>query len=322
MFPRLIILGLNLIVVWGKHRNEMNNHRQETNINMIEYLEKLINNVAIELEVQSRTPQSFNIYDLCGIKHYETKHSAILAGLLRWHGSRKPLQNFIHIFSDIHLSEQELKIALIQTERNVIIDGEERRLDILIKIGNSFLTIIENKIYTDDHDQQLLAYSKWLDNQQAEHKYLIYLTLDGSPSIEGCPENKYIRWSYREEIILWLKECLAFTQFDLHYHFALFQYQEFWEKWFMETNELNGKIIPLITATATSFNSAKQIRDSFWEARKYLITKTLQEWQDKTLQKCQDKGLKLVSRADAMTGGKYDQFFFRYNDYGYVLSIG
>ena len=45
--------------------------------------------------------------------------------------------------------------------------------------------IIENKIFTSDHDQQLQAYSNWINNQDVDEKFLIYLTLYGSKSTEG-----------------------------------------------------------------------------------------------------------------------------------------
>ena len=161
----------------------------------------------------------------------------------------------------------------------VIDPREQRRLDILIKINNRLLIIIENKIFSNDHDQQLKSYSDWLETQPAEEKYLVYLTLYGTLSIEGFSEDKYKCLSYKKDIIQWLKDCSSLTQFDMRYHLALFQYQEFWEKWFMETNELNEKIIQLIISNSTSYNSAKQIAADFGKARIHLISSTLQKWQ-------------------------------------------
>ena len=101
----------------------------------IENIKKLIYRVTIELEVQRRTPTSINIFDLCGIKHYETTNSAIIAGLLRWKGNRKPLECFIHHFSNIQFSDQELNSASVETEKSININGEQRRLDIVIRLS-------------------------------------------------------------------------------------------------------------------------------------------------------------------------------------------
>lgn len=281
----------------------------ETDKIEIENIKKLIDCVSFELEVQRRTPTSINIYDLCGIKHYETTHSAILAGLLRWKGNRKALECFIHHFSNIQLSDQELNSASVETEKSININGEQRRLDILIRINNRLLIIIENKINTTDHSLQLQAYSDWLNSQHSyEEKHLIYLTLDGSQSTEGCPEDKYQCLSYKNDIIQWLKDCSSSTQFDMRYHLALFQYQEFWEKWFMETNELNEKIIPQIIENTTSYNSAKLIaKQIFRVARIHLISSILQKWQ-KTKQE-------YVSKTENMSDGKEARILFKINDY-------
>ena len=279
----------------------------------IENIKKLIDRVTIELEVQRRTPTSINIFELCGIDHYETAHSAIIAGLLGWKGNRKSLECFIHHFSNIQLSAQELKSASVETEKCINVNGEQRRLDIVIRISNRLLIIIENKIFTSDHDQQLQAYSNWINNQDVDEKYLIYLTLYGSKSTEGCPDNEYKCLSYKNDIIHWLKECSSFTEFDMRYHIALFQYQEFWEKWFMETNELNEKIIPFIISNSASYNSTKQIATKcFWEARKHLISSTLQEWQNAKLKEHPE--LVIETKAEDMIGGKFESFFFQLND--------
>ena len=286
----------------------------------IENIKKFIECVSIEFEVQRRMPTSFNVFDLCGINHYETTHSAIIAGLLGWKGNRKSLECFIHHFSNIQLSEQELESASVETEKSININGEQRRLDILIRINNRILIIIENKIFTSDHDQQLQAYSNWINNQDVDEKFLIYLTLYGSKSTEGCPENEYKCLSYQNDIIHWLKECSSFTEFDMRYHLALFQYQEFWEKWFMETNELNKKIIQLIISNSTSFNSAKQIAADFGKARIRLLSSTLQEWQNAKVQKCADLKDKVKTKELKMDGSKFEQIFFRLNccfDFGF-----
>ncbi len=286
----------------------------ETDKIEIENIKKLIDCVSIELEVQRRIPTSFNIFDLCGINHYETTHSAIIAGLLGWKGNRKSLECFIHHFSNIQLSEQELESASVETEKSININGEQRRLDILIKINNRLLIIIENKIFSNDHDQQLKSYSDWLETQPAEEKYLVYLTLYGTLSIEGFSEDKYKRLSYKKDIIQWLKDCSSLTQFDMRYHLALFQYQEFWEKWFMETNELNEKIIQLIISNSISYNSAKQIAADFGKARIHLISSTLQKWQ-KTKQQ-------YLSKTENMSDGKEARILFEINDdYDYCFEF-
>ncbi len=273
----------------------------ETNI------QHLLDEVTESLEeFRRKSPPSFNVYDLCGVKHYETTHSAILAGLLKGNGNqeKRPLESFFRLFLDIKLTEEQLKNAEIKTEEPIRCpNGKRRRLDILITIGKDFCVVIENKVFTNDHSQQLLAYSNWLKEQEYKNKHLFYLTLYGTPSTEGCPKEKYTCLSYCEDILKWLEYTITKCNVDWRLYFALVQYKDFWEKWFMSINEA---IIPVINSSLVNYESAKQIKKAFDGARKHLIKDTLQEWIRKKSFYCLDD-------VGNMSGGKFEHLFFAWN---------
>ena len=271
-------------------------------------IEELIKKVSDQMqEVQSKAPTSFNVYELCGVQDKETTHSAILAGILRYK-FREPLRLFIErLDPNVKLSEEELRSATIETERQISVNGESRRVDILIKAHN-FIAIIENKIFTADHDQQLWAYSQWLAKQPEKKKCLIYLTLGGTPSQEGCPKDKYTALSYYKDITTWLKdssESLQQLGLDERFRFALDQYKEFWEKWSMDTND---QIVPIIHRSKEFYKSARQIAQVFPVAKIRIIIKTLREWQQ-----TKEEFFPCLKKAQEMSGRQYDKIIFAWN---------
>ena len=269
-------------------------------------IQKLITDVASKLdEIKSQMPISFNVYELCGVRHLETTHSSILAGLLGYNMNRKPLERFIHDFLDIELSEEDLNSASIKTEEWISIDNERRRVDIIIRIRNRLWIIIENKIFTDDHSQQLQAYSNWLKKQSARETRLVYLTLYGTSSTEGGPTDKCL--SYKDDIRKWLQSCSDFSGLDEDYRCAFVQYNKFWEKWFM-TEEVKKSIIPLVIANPASYDSAQQINKFFRDARRQLITETLQAWQD-----TKKESYICLKNAKELNEGYYQNIFFAWN---------
>ena len=110
----------------------------------------------------------FNMFQICGVNHYENTHSAILAEFLNpkgTHGLRSQLlECFIETLGvSFAVTGFDCKQIRVFTEYAT----PEGRMDILMEDQhNRKAIIIENKIYANDQWKQLLRY-----NSYAEIKY-------------------------------------------------------------------------------------------------------------------------------------------------------
>lgn len=145
----------------------------------------------------------FNVFSALGVEKKEIRHSALLATFLN--------PNDFHGMSDIFLKEFMNRIdfnkfptrdALVFTEEVI---SNNRRLDIdICSNDGKYKVVIENKIYTVDHDKQVSAYLDDLKKQNLIDYKLVYLTLDGEEPTEEISEEdkKHLTClSYKEDII-------------------------------------------------------------------------------------------------------------------------
>ena len=275
-------------------------------------LNNLLKDAYHEIDVSQRH-QKFNVFDITEIAHYELSHSKILAGILGYNGGNyAPLQEFLKI-CNITLNNYKIKPSdvSISTETTVLVNNENRRLDILVKIGNKLCLVVENKIYTADHSNQLKAYSDWLKSQPYDQTALVYLTLNGDDSSDGCPKENYIALSYTDSIRKFLSQCSSLQNVDFRFNSTVLQYNEFWGEWFMQKNELTSKIQEQILSSKENFEAANEIFNVFTEAKYTLIKGLLVEWQHKI---AFEKGLMIETDANEMDSGQWQGMFFKWNE--------
>lgn len=183
-------------------------------INEINNFKGLINSLNLVLqrarteEVESRSRgEKFNIFSVCGVNHYETSHSAIIAEFLNPNGSHGQQDIYLRLFLEM-LEKKGMKMTF-SDEHNVEVLTEYQtcngRIDILIK-GINKVIIIENKIYAAEQEEQLSRYRSWADNYYKDNNTVVYLTLDGKES-ETIRDKEYIRISYEDDIVKWLQNC-------------------------------------------------------------------------------------------------------------------
>src|SRR5690606_22821226 len=84
---------------------------------------------------------------------------------------------------------------------------------------------IENKIYAGDQNGQVLRY--WAHNRGGNT--VLYLTLDGREPEEGSKKTleagkDFVCISYKETILEWLQECLAYSAEDAILRESIRQY--------------------------------------------------------------------------------------------------
>lgn len=198
---------------------------------------------ATKLEAHRRG-ETFNVFRLCQVDHYETRHSAILAEWLNPDGSHGQGDLFLRLFleaiNDPILQVFQTRNAVVKTEYTI----DNGRLDLFIEDSSGNAIIIENKLYADDQDAQLKRYAEFAKNSTVHQQFLIlYLTLDGhearSKSAEGV---KYTPISYNRTILSWIDACIKEVYDKPFLRESLIQYGNHIKQLTGDTMDNNSKI--------------------------------------------------------------------------------
>ena len=151
--------------------------------------------------------ERFNIFSILQVEHYEVStHSRVLAELLDPKGRHELGDTFLKLFlEEFGVKQLDTKTAWVETEYYIgpVTETTGGRIDIFISDKADHRLFIENKIYAEEQENQLLRYSNF-DPSAA----LFYLTLDGKPSSEeSLSKDKYRPISYQCDVVLWLVKC-------------------------------------------------------------------------------------------------------------------
>ncbi|MDR3048343.1 MAG: PD-(D/E)XK nuclease family protein [Elusimicrobiota bacterium] len=174
--------------------------------------ETLLNSISAinkrHYELAELSGENFNVFEMF-VGHYELKHSKFIAELLNPTGSHGQGDIFLKLFvKEANINNFATETAEVETEHSFN-DNVGGRIDIVIKNNRGEQIFIENKIYADDGNTQLLRYHEYKPNAR-----ILYLTLDGAEpsekSVGNIDETKK-QWltmiSYSETIIKWLENC-------------------------------------------------------------------------------------------------------------------
>jgi hypothetical protein len=157
-----------------------------------------------ELEQLEEIVDEFNIFTALDIVNNEIRHSNFLSWLMNPDESHGLGDYFLTSF----LKEASSKSSSLGIEGPSVFDidswnfddaeilREWKNIDILIKCDNQkFICVIENKIYSKEHSEQLRRYGDIIKKEYPNYKKLfVYLTVEGDiPS-----ESEYIPLSYSE----------------------------------------------------------------------------------------------------------------------------
>lgn len=171
-------------------------------------------------DVKKSLAPKFNIFDVLKIKRNEVLNSNVLAWLLNPKETHslgvsfldKFCRNVININQNIELSPND--DIQVYTEFNYI--------DIMVISHTSkLILIIENKIYTDEHDDQLDRYYKYIKSLNFENYeiQLYFLTLDKHEPKKEEDRKNWVAISHREilEIIETILEQKNDIEDDVRY---------------------------------------------------------------------------------------------------------
>ncbi|SDZ73106.1 PDDEXK-like family protein [Psychroflexus halocasei] len=179
-------------------------------------------------QIEKLTGENFNIFSILRKSQDELAHSRFIGNLLNSKGSHGQDSLYLELFIDIiqqkfddsadnnqalnSLNELNLNSSRCIKEKWLgKIDSENETggsIDLLITDGNtSFL--IENKIWAEDQDKQLVRYGNAYSKAP-----IFYLTLFDSNEVSDASkgsliENKdFFKISYETDILVWIQKCI------------------------------------------------------------------------------------------------------------------
>ncbi len=148
----------------------------------------------------------FNLFDVLGIARRESQHSAFLAWLLNPRGSHGLRDYFLRHFLSQAADEAHKRGINAPTRldvdgwslSNVNVETERHGIDVLV-IGESdeFVCLVENKIGSSEHSDQLTRYL-----YVAEHEYKgltplpVFLTPEGTDPRANVDMERYVPFDY------------------------------------------------------------------------------------------------------------------------------
>lgn len=217
-------------------------------------------------EEKRKRGDNFNVFSVLGLQTSEVRlHSALIAELLSPEGGHGLGDKFMKAFLDVlnkHFEEPfcfDTESAKVIVEHNIgsISDDYESggRIDLLIRDKSGQTIIIENKIYARDQYRQMSRYNKYAKEElrlKGNQVKLLYLTLNVTdPSEDSLGNNNYdyTRISYKEDVIDWLKKCIAISALHPIVRETIRQYiTTLTDILSIMENENNGKLIELLTS--------------------------------------------------------------------------
>lgn len=180
---------------------------REEEIEGVKQLLEEAGKVLKDIDLKMSQGAGFNVFRLCGVDHYETMHSKILAEFLNPQGSHGQRALFLKCFQK--LLKEYFKFQGEFSDRTSVtteVSFEDGRLDILIEDESKrSICVIENKIFANEQPEQLERYSKWLERErkrlkaESEKCILLFLTLNGRAAWSIKEQERYCRVAYVHE---------------------------------------------------------------------------------------------------------------------------
>ena len=181
--------------------------------------------------------ENFNIFSVLGLSTSEVRlHSAFLGELLNPDGDHGLGSKFLEAFVDIIIKQVDPDFEIDTTTCKVRVEypigeiledyTEGGRIDLLIVDDKNHAIIIENKIDAIDQKNQLLRYQNYAKKNTQKY-VLLYLTKYGTdPSPDSTlGQVEYKSLSYKDDIHLWLNQCVSIAALFPRVRETIAQYQ-------------------------------------------------------------------------------------------------
>lgn len=238
---------------------------------LLRQINNLIQQSNVKREQSRLRGEQFNMFSACGVNHYETTHSSIIAELLNPQGSHGQGTLFLSLFlSSIHSGFNFYldKGASVEREHYTG-DGF---IDILITNPYNQAVIIENKIYAGDQFEQLRRYNEYAKKSFNGGYIVLYLTLNGNAASSQSGEGvQYLQISYASTVISWLEDAIKYSVKLPIIRETLIQYQNHILNLTNQDmdNEDKNKLLELI---ATHAEEVEKLLNSEYDLLRYVFT--------------------------------------------------
>ncbi len=243
--------------------------------------------------LNAKTGRNFNIFSILKLSTKELIHSAFIAELLNPRGSHGRKDQFLKLFLDqCQLDRTRLMPTEgwdVKTEASIgfiDVSGESGgRIDVLLQSGNNKdFIIIENKIYAQDQENQLIRYRNRYPNAS-----ILYLSLfDSEPHTVSIgdvliKDRDYKVLSYENDILEWLKRCAEETSDCPPINQIILQYIQTVKILTRQamSDQLKSDLIDLTIKNPESIDAAKMIFECWPEIKRTILDQLLQDVTDK-----------------------------------------
>lgn len=282
--------------------------------NLLDRLYTLIRHEQKLQEEKKLRGENFNVFTVLGFYHQEVRlHSAFLAELLNVKGSHGLKDVFLKSFIQ-HTHIDDLKIdttkCITTVEYYIGKKTEEKggRIDIIIETPESAI-IIENKIYAEDQENQLLRYYNYANNKHYKNGYkLLYLTLTGytpsktSTGINKIPKDGFKCISYKDNLLKWLEQAVEIAARQPLVRETIIQYINIIKKLTGQNMEKNhiDELVKILSSSENAIRTSFLIEQNFWQVKRNILLR-IKQFQSEIMNEINAEG-------------KYKILAFDYND--------
>lgn len=159
-------------------------------------LEAYFSDFPLVVDRRNKLGGNFNLFELAFSRPKETACTRILAWFLNAaaeHGQGKVFfTSFLELIKGKYWTKgQPPRVSdaySVETE----VSSKDGRMDLVIR-GRDFLLIVEAKIYSGEHSEQLKRYKRFAAESGAENMALVFLTVNGERS-RDVPEALSLTW--------------------------------------------------------------------------------------------------------------------------------
>ena len=310
-------------------------------------LERISDSLDKNEELMKAQGTRFNMFKILGVNHYETLHSKILAELLKPKGSHDMGEAFLEAFLKITLPVENIsnetnetvkkeesgekttpltilaqncsvrtEVSFTLTEEGKIVSG---RMDILIEdTVNKTAICIENKVYAEDQDKQLIRYNTYLKTGDFSDYRIFYLSLWGKDADkESAGDVSYMRLSNKKHIVTWLDECIKLSAEKPMVRETLCQYRNHIQK-LTGTNlekQYMNEMIKVILENEQNFKVIKAISNIYSDNKamvSYILNK--EEIVDLLKKHLESRGVEITTESN-FDKPKYPGFWLLHNKF-------
>ncbi|KHS58558.1 MULTISPECIES: PD-(D/E)XK nuclease family protein [Terrisporobacter] len=200
------------------------------------------------------------------IFNYATKeltHDAMICWILAWGNSNEQMykslsQGMIRLFTE----NKDIEIQSINIKQ------QYKNMDIVVEVNDSEVIVIEDKINTSHHSNQLIRYKETVENDEKKYKnynkYYIYCKIENESLYNGVEEAGYKRIN-REDILNVIRKYRNLDNDLLTDYIEYLEEKEYYTKLYEGENNINKWSWSTWKGYYSNLQEKKQIKSPCWD---------------------------------------------------------